>query len=380
MKKHLLIDCSFIRRDVILNTSLALYAGRLLQGFRNNEAFDVTAIVWKGYESYIDEISGYEVSKIVIDGHHHVTPWPPVDKFLGLVPFKRELQERKIDIVLSPFHFECKFFFQKKYHQHVVVHDLFLNESMREWMGKYRFLVWRLYHWLLNKNVSRFISISEKTRKELKQLEGLDSTVVYNSIPFDFSLKEETVCEIKDRKYILDVNSLDKRKNAETLINTFSLIKNKIPHMLYLKANQNFVEEYESLMKMVSQKNISDRVIIDCTFRSEGEMRYLYSHADLFVSPSLKEGFGWTPIEAAILKVPVLVSDIEVFREVTCDRIPMFNPHSPEELARKMVEVLKNPPSTEAREELARFYLEKYSLKRQIDQLTEVLLKGCSEK
>lgn len=59
MKRHLLIDCSFIR-EAILNISLALYAGRLLQGFRNSEVFDVTAIVRKGYESYIDEMAGYE--------------------------------------------------------------------------------------------------------------------------------------------------------------------------------------------------------------------------------------------------------------------------------------------------------------------------------
>lgn len=74
------------------------------------------------------------------------------------------------------------------------------------------------------------------------------------------------------------------------------------------------------------------------------------------------------------MKVPVLVSDIEVFREITCNRMPVFNPHSAEELSKKMVEVLKTPPSIESREELSKFYLERYSLKRQIDQLTEVLL------
>lgn len=379
MKKHLLIDCSFIR-DVILNTSLALYAGRLLQGFKNSEVFDVTVIVRKGYESYIDELAGYAVPKIIIDGSPHVTPWVPVDKLLGLVPFKRELIERKIEVVLSPYHYDCFFFFSRKYHHHVVVHDLFLHDKVRELMGsKYKYLIWRLYHSLLSKKVSQFISISDETRKELKRIDGIDSIVVYNSIPFDYSIKEEIVREIKDRKYILDVNSLEKRKNTETLVNAYYLVKDKIPHVLYIKGNKNPGEEYEQLMEIISDRDMSDRVIIDCTYRSEGEMRYLYSHADLFVSPSLKEGFGWTPIEAAILKVPVLVSDIEVFKEITCNRMPVFNPHSPEELSKKMVEVLNNPPSIETREELAKFYLEKYSLKRQIDQLTEVLLE-CSEK
>lgn len=378
MKRHLLIDCSFIRSNSILNYSLTLYAGRLLHGFKNSEVFDVTAIVWRGSEAYIDNLAGYEVPKIVIDGHHYVTPWPPVDRALGLISFRRELRERKIDVVLSPYHYECRLFFPKKYHHHAVVHDLFLHEWAKE-LGGLKYIMWRLYHLFLDWKVSHFISISEETQKELKRIEGFDSTVVYNSIPFDFSIKEETISEIKNKHYILNVNALSKRKNTEALIRAFALVKKTIPHVLYIKADKNFIEEYDRLMKIISDMSISDRVIIDRTNRSEGEMRYLYSHADLFVSPSLKEGFGWTPIEAAVLKVPVLVSDIEVFREVTCNRIPMFNPHSPEELAKKMVEILENPISEEAREELSRFYLDKYSLKRQIDQLTEVLLQGCSD-
>ncbi len=172
----------------------------------------------------------------------------------------------------------------------------------------------------------------------------------------------------------------DKRKNTETLVNAFYLVKDKIPHVLYIKGNKNPGEEYEQLMEIISDRDMSDRVIIDCTYRSEGEMRYLYSHADLFVSPSLKEGFGWTPIEAAIMGAPVLVSDINVLKEVTCGKVPTFDPYSPEDLAEKMLMILKNPPSRESREELSRFYQEKYSLKRQIDSLTELFLRNLKVK
>ena len=102
-------------------------------------------------------------------------------------------------------------------------------------------------------------------------------------------------------------------------------------------------------------------------------MRYLYSHADLFVSPSLKEGFGWTPIEAAILKTPVLVSDIVVLKEVTCGKIPTFDPHSPDDLAEHSQEILDNPPGERERTELADFFLDKYSLKNQIAQLEAII-------
>ena len=93
----------------------------------------------------------------------------------------------------------------------------------------------------------------------------------------------------------------------------------------------------------------------------------------MFVSPSLKEGFGFTPIEAAILKTPVLVSDIEVFKEISCGKIPTFAPSSPEDLAQHIMAILNNPPSEQEREELAEFFLHRYSLENQIRRLEEIM-------
>ncbi len=94
----------------------------------------------------------------------------------------------------------------------------------------------------------------------------------------------------------------------------------------------------------------------------------------MFVTPSLKEGFGWTPIEAAVLKTPVLISNIDVLKEVTCGKIPTFDPYSVDDLAKKMLSTLETPPSMEERVALSAFYQEKYSLKKQIDGLTEIVL------
>ena len=105
-------------------------------------------------------------------------------------------------------------------------------------------------------------------------------------------------------------------------------------------------------------------------------MRWLYTHADLFVTPSLKEGFGYTPIEAAVLKTPVLVSDIPTLREVTQGKLETFDPHSPEELAEKMLKMIANPPSEKEKDDIAMFFLKEYSLEKQIEQFTKVILKN----
>ena len=104
-------------------------------------------------------------------------------------------------------------------------------------------------------------------------------------------------------------------------------------------------------------------------------MASLYSNADLLVSPSLMEGFGYTPIEAAIYQVPVLVSDIDTLREVTRGKLDFFNPSSVEELAEKMLNKLFNPPSEEQLYEIANFFLNEYSLQRQVESMLNVFKK-----
>ena len=169
------------------------------------------------------------------------------------------------------------------------------------------------------------------------------------------------------------MNRFNPEKNTETLIRAFDLLKDKIPHILYLKGDHKCEKERKELERLADDLGLGDRIVFDHSFRTEGEMRYLYTHADLFVSPSLKEGFGWTPIEAAILKAPVLVSDIDIFKETTCGRIPRFDPHSPDDLAGHIQKVLDNPPGERERTELADYFLDKYSLKNQIAQLEDIL-------
>ena len=352
MKNNILIDLTATDFSKENPDSLDFYAARLIKGFKEYSDFNVTALVRKGTEEYVDYLVGFHVAKITVDINYKLTFQQQLKSILGLFPsssLKKELLRRSIEIVLSPYHFRCKYFFSKPFRQYAIVHDLIPYYIHRERMGTLHYLVWRIYHKLLTRKVTNYISISEETHKELKRLEGVDSIVIHNSLPFDLSVNEQLVDKVKGKRYILDVNRFVRYKNAETLIRSFNKIKEMIPHLLYLK--------------------------FDDSYRSEEEMRYLYRHADLFISPSFKEGFGWGPIEAAILETPVLISNIDVHLEVSCNKLPTFNPYSTIDLADKMCDILKNPPDKGARGKLAMFYLNKYSLNNQIEKMIEAFKK-----
>ena len=378
MNNNILIDLTATDFSKENPDSLDFYAARLIKGFKEYSDFNVTALVRKGTEEYVDYLVGFHVAKITVDINSKLTFQQQLKSILGLFPsssLKVELLRRSIEIVLSPYHFRCKYFFSKPFRQYAIVHDLIPYYIHRERMGTLHYLVWRIYHKLLTRKVTNYISISEETHRELKHLEGVDSIVIHNSIPFDLSVNEQPVDNVKGKRYILDVNRFVRYKNAETLIRSFNQIKDMIPHLLYLKGNKQHKDDYNYLKRLVEELKLTDRVIFDDSYRSEEEMRYLYRHADLYISPSLNEGFGWGPIEAAILECPVLISNIDVHLEVSCNKLPTFNPFSAKELADKMCGILNNPPAKETREKLAKFYLNKYSLRNQIEKMIEAFMK-----
>lgn len=373
---NLLIDFTYVKREQDLSNSLAIYGCRLIQGFQRYGHYNIHVLLWRETEALLDEFVGEPFEKIILDKED--IPGRYLRSFIrlcGILPpgLKKELRRRGIRKVILPSHYCSIFHFLLPYRQYAVIHDLFYHERNRELRGKLSFLKWCMFDFMFIRTYRHLITISNVVHDDVRRFTGRNSQVLHNSLAFDFNTREKAVESIGGRPYILDVNSLHERKNPEVLIRALSLLKDSIPHILYLKANRYCADIRVRLEKLASDLGLEDRVIIDTDYRTEGEIRYLYAHADLFISPSLMEGFGWTPIEAAILKTPVLVSDIDIFKEVTCGKIPTFDPRSPEDLAAHIKTVLDSPPSLEKRTELADFFLETYSLKKQIERLEDIL-------
>lgn len=69
-------------------------------------------------------------------------------------------------------------------------------------------------------------------------------------------------------------------------------------------------------------------------------MVWLYQNASCFVFPSKAEGFGIPILEAWKNKCPVILSDMDCFREVDSEAAMYFNPDSPNDIQDKVADVL----------------------------------------
>ncbi len=76
----------------------------------------------------------------------------------------------------------------------------------------------------------------------------------------------------------------------------------------------------------------------------EGDAPALYAGAELFVFPSLYEGFGLPLLEAMSCGVPVVSSNVSSIPEVVGDAALLVNPYDEVELAEVMFTLLTNGP------------------------------------
>lgn len=142
-------------------------------------------------------------------------------------------------------------------------------------------------------------------------------------------------------KFILAVGTLEPRKNIGVLVDAYrKLIKSQdIPHKLVICGKKGW--KYDGIMAKINQPDLKDRVIIT-GYVPHDLLPVLYKHADLFVYPSLYEGFGLPPLEALAQGVPVITSDAASLPEVVGDAALIFQPHDVDRLAELIIKVLKD--------------------------------------
>jgi glycosyltransferase involved in cell wall biosynthesis len=166
------------------------------------------------------------------------------------------------------------------------------------------------------KKYGRLFSISKAVQQSLLEIANLHSTLVYNGI-YPEQIKVKTENNRTENIYkILQVSSLQHLKKGQNLLIEAA---NKLVRCGICNFHIDFIGEGKSeqyLKEMVQERGLEKYV----SFLGLRSRDYVYQHLcdyDLFVQPSLFEGFGLTITEAMAAKVPVLVSDIEGPMEIT---------------------------------------------------------------
>ncbi len=211
----------------------------------------------------------------------------------------------------------------------------------------------RVFSWLARSSATRIISISESTKTDLIKHYNVNPEKIFvvahgfEKTNRDFSHLSDATSEKLPEKYILFLSTIQPRKNLPTLVEAFVELKQEqpdLPHKLVVvgKLGWKFEESLEAI-----HNHPEDVVYLGHV--PDNDRWPLYNRADLFIHPSLYEGFGMWILEAFECQVPVAVSNISSLPEVGGDAALYFSPNSKEEIKQTILRVLQNP---ELREEM----------------------------
>jgi glycosyltransferase involved in cell wall biosynthesis len=128
-------------------------------------------------------------------------------------------------------------------------------------------------------------------------------------------------------------------KGQELLIKAFYKISQEFPQArLALIGGGPLQQECQIL---INELKLNEKVVITGIFNDEDKAT-LFSTLQLFVFPSRAEGFGYVPLEALSLNIPVISSDLPVLKEVLGERVQYFQNENVEDLTREIRESINN--------------------------------------
>ena len=199
------------------------------------------------------------------------------------------------------------------------------------------------------KNAGLLLSISESTRNEgIKHLGLSKNTVVNISTAVDdtfrpIDLSPDQTQKLRqhygiERKMVMYApGGFDSRKNFEGIIKAYSLLSQQLraEHQLVIvsKIQQ---DDRDNLLQLAKQAGLQKNELVLTGYVPDEDLIALYNLATLFVFPSKHEGFGLPVLEAMACGAPVIGSNTTSIPEVIGWKEALFDPHSPNAIAKKM--------------------------------------------
>ncbi|MDP2838114.1 MAG: glycosyltransferase family 1 protein, partial [Candidatus Moranbacteria bacterium] len=188
---------------------------------------------------------------------------------------------------------------------------------------------------------STVVCVSENTKRDVMRLYRISPEkirVIYEGYETNFQKNEHDPI-FTSQPYLLFIGRLEERKNVVRIIEAFELLKEKyqIVHQLVLVGKPGY--GYEKIKKKIAASKYRE-MIVEKGYVMEGQKWELLKQADVFLFPTLYEGFGIPVLEAQSIGVPVVTSNISSLPEVAGEGAILVDPRSVASIAEGTQRVL----------------------------------------
>ena len=158
----------------------------------------------------------------------------------------------------------------------------------------------------------------------------------------------------KRKSSLLYVGSFGHRKNINNMLRAVAEVKKLIPDITFTICNGSF-GTFKQIAPLIYELGIKNEVIY---LKNATLSRLIqeYRENEVFLFPTLVEGFGLPLIESVSCGCKVVTSDLPEHREVTGNLETYVDPKSPDDIAKGIIKALK-------RKNINQQHTEKYTWK-----------------
>lgn len=300
----------------------------------------------------------------------------PLNSFLYrlFVFFPQILKSGRFDYV--HFQYMIPFFLSKKTKTVTTIHDIIPVDFPKYYSFFYRLKV-RLFFYRAAKKSDVLLTVSEYSKNRIVTRCKIPSEKVFitsNAVKNIFVEEKNMIRENTERngeEYFLYVSRIEERKNHITLLKAFVDGEFYKYYSLIFVGSQSskslaLYEYFDSLPNEIKEK------VNFFSDLSDFELNDIYKNASLFIYPSIAEGFGIPPLEAAVFLKKVVCSSSTAMSDFDFFKKYSFNPFDENELIEKIKMILNDDlyPVEQIRNQI----LERYSWKESADVLKKILI------
>lgn len=176
-----------------------------------------------------------------------------------------------------------------------------------------------------------------------------------------------------DSKIILYVGILSKRKGVKYLIKAMDIVRKRTIDIKLIIVGDGAERKY--LKSLVKRLNLQ-KFVEFTGFVNEEKLIDYYRDADIFVFPSLKEGFGQVLVEAMACGIPVISTNTSAIPEVVGNAGILVKPRNSKALAEAIIKLIEDK---DLRDELCRIGRKRVEENFTWDKIAEKMLKIYEE-
>jgi len=334
----LAIDASRANKDK--KTGVENYSFEIIESLKNKIPNNIRVVLYSP-----EKLKG-DLSILPKNWESKILKWTP-KRFWTQIRMSLEILFYKPDILFIPAHVFPIIHPKKTI---MTIHDI----AALDFPESFNFFERCYSIWSSKKALKKLWKIivpSEFTKVELKKIinnnkelekvsvvyHGLDKKNILDNL--DNTIFEELNLR---EKYFISLGRLEEKKNTWRIVKAFEKIKNEEKYKnfkLVLIGKKGY--GYEKLEKIINNSEYK-RDIILTGWLEDSKTYALLKNAEVFIFPSLYEGFGLPVLESFYFEVPSIISKNNSLEEIAKNASLVVNPLDVEDIYKKIIEILEN--------------------------------------